>query len=113
MSYLNFLDWRRMSRTFSFMAIFRNQDYTLTGTGQAERISGHMVSADFFRVLGQDPIIGRDFAADDDRIGAQPVVILGGGFWQRRFGASPSVLGSTITLSSGCTAAHTLAPHRA
>jgi predicted permease len=99
MSYLNFLDWQRMSRTFSSMAIYRNQDFSFTGVGQAERVTGFMVSADFFRTLGQTPVLGRDLASDDDRVGARPVVILSGGFWQRRFAGSPSVLNSTITLN--------------
>jgi putative ABC transport system permease protein len=99
MSYLNFLDWQRMSRTFSSMAIYRFQDYSLTGAGQAERLTGFMVSADFFRTLGQTPILGRDFTTDDDRVGAPPVAILSGGLWERRFGGSRSVLNSTITLN--------------
>ena len=99
MSYLNFLDWQRMSRTFSSMAIYRNQDFSITGDGQAERVTGFMVSADFFRTLGQAPILGRGFTADDDRVGAQPVVVLGGGLWRRRFGESPSILNRTITLN--------------
>ena len=99
MSYLNFLDWQRMSRTFSSMAIYRNQDFSFTGAGRAERLTGFMVSADFFRTLGQIPILGRDLAPDDDRVGARQVVILSGGFWQRRFAGSPSVLNSTITLN--------------
>jgi hypothetical protein len=92
-SYLNFLDWQHQSTTFASLAIYRNQDYNFTGTDQSERLSGHMVSADFFRTLGQNAVIGRDFAASDDIVGAAPVVMLGGGFWQRRFGASPAVLG--------------------
>src|SRR5256885_14965784 len=46
--YLNFLDWQRDSRTFSSMATYRNQDYNLTGTAQAQRVSGYMISASFF-----------------------------------------------------------------
>jgi predicted permease len=99
MSYLNFLDWQRMTRTFSSMAIYRYQDYSLTGDAQAERLTGFMISGDFFRTLGQAAILGRDFTADDDHLGARPVVLLSGGFWQRRFGGSPSVLNSTITLN--------------
>ena len=98
-SYLNFLDWQRMSQTFSSMAIYRNQDYNFTGADQAERLSGSMISADFFRTLGQSPVIGRDFGAADDQLGAAPTVVLGGGFWQRRFGSSTSVLGTVITLN--------------
>ena len=98
-SYLNFLDWQRDSKTFSSMAIYRNQDYSFTGAQPAERVSGSMISADFFRLLGQHPILGRDFGAADDHVGAAPVVILGGGFWKRRFGSSPSVLGQAMTLN--------------
>ncbi|HEX5436669.1 MAG TPA: ABC transporter permease [Gemmatimonadaceae bacterium] len=104
MSYPNFLDWQQMSRSFSSMAIYRSQDYNFRGpgpggAGAAERLSGMMVSADFFRTLGQTPILGRDFGAGDDRPGAAPVVILGGGVWRRRFGSSPSVVGRTISLN--------------
>src|SRR5487761_2479306 len=98
-SYLNFLDWQRDAKTFSSMAIYRNQDYSLPGAEPAERVSGSMISADFFRVLGQHPILGRDFGAADDHVGAAPVVILGGGFWKRRFGSSPAILGKAITLN--------------
>jgi predicted permease len=98
-SYLNFLDWQRESRSFSSMAMYRNQDYNFTGAQDAERLSGSMVSADFFRTLGQSPLVGRDFGADDDHLGSAPTVMLGGGFWQRRFGSSPSVLGTALTLN--------------
>ena len=77
--YLNFLDWRRDTRTFSSMAIYRNQDYNVTGRAAAERLSGYMISAGFFSTLGVQPIPGRTFRSDDDQIGAAPVVILGGG----------------------------------
>ena len=47
-SYLNFLDWERQSKTFASMAIYRHEDYNLTGTTQAERLNGFMISARFF-----------------------------------------------------------------
>ena len=47
-SYLNFLDWQRATRTFSSLAIYRHEDYNLTGRGQPERVNGLMVSASFF-----------------------------------------------------------------
>lgn len=97
--YLNFLDWQRASHAFSSMAIYRNQDYNLTGTAEAQRLSGYMVSADFFSTLRVQPILGRSFRPADDQVGAGPVVILGGGFWARKFGSSPGVVGSTLTLN--------------
>lgn len=97
--YLNFLDWRRDSRTFSSMAIYRNQDYNLTGTAEAERLAGYMVSAGFFSTLGVQPTLGRTFRFDDDQLGARPMVILGGGLWGRKFGSSPDVIGKALILN--------------
>ena len=97
--YLNFLDWQRQNRAFSSLATYRNQDYNLTGTAEAERLSGYMISAGFFSTLGVQPILGRNFRPDDDQVGAGPVAILGGGFHGRKFGASPDVIGTGITLN--------------
>src|SRR6266851_3863296 len=74
--YLNFLDWQRDTQTFSSMAIYRNQDYNVTGATKAERLSGYMVSGAFFSTLGVQPVLGRAFRDDDDQVGAAPVVIL-------------------------------------
>lgn len=98
-TYLNFLDWQHDTETFSSMAAYRNQDYNFIGTTEAERLSGYMISADFFSTLQVNPVLGRTFTADDDQLGAAPVVILGGGFWQRDFGSSPEVIGKSLTLN--------------
>ncbi len=98
-AYPNFLDWQRDNRSFSSIALYHNEDYNFTGTGEAERVSGYMISADFFRTLGVRPTLGREFRVDDDQVGAAPVVILGGGFWMRRFGASPDIVGKSIDLN--------------
>jgi predicted permease len=98
-TYPNFLDWQRENRTFSFMAVYRNQDYNLIGTTESERVTGYMVSADFFSTLGVKPVVGRTFNADDDHVGAARVVILGGGLWQRKFGSSQDVIGRSLTLN--------------
>ena len=99
MSYLNFLDWQRQNQVFSAMAMYRNEDYNFTGTGEGERLTGYMISADFFRTLGVKPILGRTFRTDDDIVGAAPVVILSGGYWLRRFGGSPDVIGHAMVLN--------------
>jgi predicted permease len=99
-NYLNFLDWQRQTQSFSSMAMYRNQDYNLIGTGEvAERVRGYMISADFFSTLGVAPVLGRMFRPEDDQVGAAPVVILGGGFWRRKFGASLEVAGKSLTLN--------------
>ncbi|MGC1907964.1 MAG: ABC transporter permease [Candidatus Acidiferrum sp.] len=98
-AYLNFLDWRQDNQSFSSVSLYHNEDYNFTGTGEAERVSGYMVSAEFFETLGVKPVLGRNFRADDDQVGAAPVAILGGGFWERRFGASPDIVGKSINLN--------------
>jgi predicted permease len=97
--FLNFLDWRRETRTFSSMALYRNQDYNLTSKAESQRLSGYMISSDFFPTFGVTPVVGRLFRPDDDQLGAAPVVILGGGFWRREFGASPEAIGRSLTLN--------------
>ena len=98
-SYLNFLDWQRQAQTFASIAMYRNQDYNFTGIGEAERLSGYMISAEFFPTMGVNPIVGRTFRPDDDQVGAAPVVILGGGLWERKFGSDPNIVGKSLTLN--------------
>jgi predicted permease len=98
-TYLNFLDWRQHAQTFSSLAMYRGQDYNVTGSGEAERLSGYMISADFFSVLGVKPAAGRILRPDDDQPGAAPVVLLSGGLWKRKFGSSTDVLGKSLILN--------------
>ncbi|HXN29881.1 MAG TPA: ABC transporter permease [Candidatus Acidoferrales bacterium] len=98
-SYPNFLDWQRDNRSFASMAAFRQDDFNLTGAGEAEHIRGEMVSADFFATLGVRLAQGRCFTADEDRVGGAPVVLISAGLWTRKFGTSASVLGQRIALN--------------
>ena len=95
----NFVDWRDQNRSFTGLASFRWEDYDVTGGERPEHLSGKMVSADFFRVLGIRPVLGRDFDPQADRLGASPVVLIGGGLWSRRFGSNPAVLGNQLVLN--------------
>ena len=97
--YPNFLDWQRDSRSFASLAAYRNEDYNFIGNSEGERLSGYMISANFFGTLGIAPVLGRTFRVDDDQIGAAPVVVLSGGFWKRKFGSSPEIIGMPITLN--------------
>ncbi len=97
--YPNFLDWQRDNRSFVSVAAYRNEDYNFIGNGEGERLSGYMISASFFDTLGTAPVLGRTFRVDDDQIGAAPVVVLNGGFWKRKFGSSPDIIGKPITLN--------------
>jgi predicted permease len=96
--YPNFLDWQKENRTFSAMAIERPFSTSLTGAGEAERLSGHFVSAGFFSMLGVRPQLGRTFAPDEDRRGAGHVVLISARLWHRKFGSAPDAPGKSITL---------------
>jgi predicted permease len=97
-SYPNFLDWVRTQRSFSSMASFRQENYNLTGMGEPERVKAEMVSSEFFSVLGVNPVAGRLLRPEEDKVGAQPVALISGGFWKRKFGSSPDALGKTLRL---------------
>jgi predicted permease len=97
-SYPNFRDWQKDNHSFAEMAIERGYNFNYSGNGPAERIRGGLVSSDFFSILGVQPVIGRLFAPKEDEPNASPVVLLGGGFWSRKFGRSPAILGKDITL---------------
>ncbi len=99
-SYLNFRDWQRDNHTFSSLALARNYDFSLTGIGEAEQVSGEFISADFFSVLGVRPLIGRTFAEDEEQVGAGPVALIGAGLWRRKFSAASNILGKSITLDA-------------
>ena len=100
-SYPNFADWRAQNTVFDSMAAaLGNQSFNLTGAGEPERLQGRIVSAEFFSTLGIKPLIGRDFLAEEDRPGATPAAILSYGFWRRRFGEDPSVIGKRLTLNN-------------
>jgi len=99
-SYPNFVDWRAQQTAFASIAAVRgNESFNFTGTGEPERLQGRLVSAEFLATLGIKPLVGRDFLAEEDRAGATPTVILSYGFWQRRFGNDPNIIGKQLTLN--------------
>ena len=97
-SFPNFRDWRKDNRTFSMMGISRSYSYSLTGRGEAEQVDAEFVSSDYLTLLGVKPVIGRLFEEGEDEIGASPIVLIGEGFWNRKFGAARDILGQGLTL---------------
>jgi putative ABC transport system permease protein len=97
-SYPNFRDWQKNNHVFSALAAMRAWAFSLTGTGDAEQVNGLFITSDLFPLLGIKPVLGRGFAAGEDEIGAPPLVLIGRGLWERKFGASSEVLGKSITL---------------
>ncbi|HTS13380.1 MAG TPA: ABC transporter permease [Candidatus Limnocylindrales bacterium] len=98
-SYPNFLDWQRENHTLSAMAVSRPTSFSLTGLGDAEQLQAQFVTSDFFPILGIKPVMGRIFAPTDDQRGAAPVALISAGFWKRKFGSAPDVVGKTLNLN--------------
>src|SRR5262249_43305674 len=94
----NFEDCKNQSRLFESLAAFGDRSQNLTGFGEPERVSLAAVSADFFKVLKVEPVLGRGFLPEEDKPGAPRVVVLSYRFWQRRSGADPQIVGRTLTL---------------
>jgi putative ABC transport system permease protein len=94
----NFNDWRAMNKVFDSMAPYRSTNMILTGQGDAENVQVRQITSSFVPTLHVQPILGRALTADDDKVGAPPVVILSDGFWARRFARDPDVVGKTLEL---------------
>jgi predicted permease len=98
-AYLNFKDWRERNQSFEAMAAYRWAGFNLTGGDQPERVIGRQISAELLPVLGLSPALGRNFRPDEDREGANKVVIISDSLWKRRFAGDPSVTDQTLTLN--------------
>jgi putative ABC transport system permease protein len=98
-SAMNFVDWRRMSKSFSSMAMYASANYNLTGAGDAERIPGAQVSPGFLEALGVRPQMGRDFESIAEQPGNNREVLISNGLWQRRFGSDPSIVGKSTGIN--------------
>jgi predicted permease len=99
LSYADYLDWKRMNTVFSSLEVFNMTYYAIKTPTGSEPVPGERVSAGFFRTLGTQPVLGRDFHDGEDGAGASPVVMLSYNTWQRRFGARPDVIGQVVSLS--------------
>jgi putative ABC transport system permease protein len=95
----DFLDWRREQTPFKYMAAYGSIFVSLNDGANVERWPGRRVSADYFRVLGTPPALGRDFTAQDEPLGAAKSVILSEGLWRGRFNADHSIIGRALTLN--------------
>jgi putative ABC transport system permease protein len=103
-SYLDYRDWRDNTRAFDAFGAYSGTIANLSDEGQPpERYSGSFLSANTFGVLGMRPVIGRDFAPDDDTPGAQPVALLGHTVWVNRYGKSADVIGKTVRINDNPT----------
>ncbi|MCY1071849.1 ABC transporter permease [Nannocystis sp. RBIL2] len=97
-AYLNYVDYRQQSSTFVDMGAFNNASVNITGQGEPERLKAQQFSQSVLPVLGVEPLLGRNFLAEEDRPHGPKAVILTHGFWQRRFAGDPDIVGEPITL---------------
>ena len=95
-SYANLRDWRERSRSFSTIAGIQVRSLTVADRGDPERYSGAAISWELFSMLGVRPALGRDFMADDDRPGAEPVVLLSDEVWRLRYSGDATVVGRSL-----------------
>jgi putative ABC transport system permease protein len=94
----NWADTRRQDRLLQYLVPTQGASLNLAGSGQPENVPSARVGADFFRLLGVRPALGRDFAAGEDQPGQDAVVMLSDRLWRRRFGADRSVVGRQLRL---------------
>jgi putative ABC transport system permease protein len=92
------LEWRRHNTVFTDIAATEPASAALSGIGEPEELPARKVSGNFWNVLGVQPLLGRVFTEEEDSNGAH-VVVISHGLWQRRFGASPDIVGRSITLN--------------
>jgi len=99
-SVANLKDLRDQGTVFESLVGSNGTSFILTGQGgDAERLSGRQVTSGLFATLRKQPIIGRAFTPEEDKPGAERVVLLSEGFWERRFGRDPKVVGQTLNLN--------------
>ncbi|HKR97005.1 MAG TPA: ABC transporter permease [Candidatus Angelobacter sp.] len=96
----NFWDVQARNRTFDGIACYHDLTANLTGSGEPEKIDGGAISAGFFRVLGVNPVAGRDFLPEEDQPGHDNnVLLLRNKFWKTHFNGDPQVVGKTVQLN--------------
>jgi len=97
----DWFDYRRESRSFDYLSMMMWGPFriTITGDKEPERADLLFVCWDLFPMLQVPPLIGRHFREDEALVGGPPVVMLSYGYWQRRYGGDPGIIGKTLTAS--------------
>lgn len=98
-SYPEFQDWLAATQTFEGLAALSTAMVNLGDEGRApDRVMVTHASWNAFRLLGDRPVLGRDFVREDDAVGADPVMLIGYHVWRDRYASAPDVIGRTITV---------------
>ena len=99
-SYANFRDWVDQNHVFEQISAYTFTNLNLTGVGEPARLSTVRTSANLFSLVGATPRLGRTFLPEEDKEGANRVVILGHALWQSRFGSDSAIVGKSLTLNN-------------
>ncbi|HXD33776.1 MAG TPA: ABC transporter permease [Pyrinomonadaceae bacterium] len=99
-SFANLRDWVDQNHTFDQISAYTFTNLNLTGAGEPARLSTVRSSANLFSLVGATPLLGRAFLPEEDKEGANRVVILGHGLWQSRFGSDTRIIGQSLTLNN-------------
>jgi predicted permease len=99
-TYADFAQWHKAQQAYDAIATFNRRSFNVATENGADRMDGVSVSADFAKVLGIEPVIGRMFSAEEDRPKGANVALISTSVWRERFGGQPDVLGQTIRLNS-------------
>ncbi len=97
----DYYDFRDQVRSFESLAALRTaaNDVTITGGEEPERVPATLASIDLFPTLGVNPQLGRQFSVEEAELSAPAVAIISHGYWQRRYGGSPDVIGHTLVIN--------------
>ncbi|MFL6540229.1 MAG: ABC transporter permease, partial [Chthoniobacterales bacterium] len=95
----DYIDWRNDAKSFEHLALSRTESRNLSGIPgrEAERVSVSFVTANFFKVIGLNPQLGRTFGDDEDKVGAPALVVLSDRLWDRAFNRDPNIIGRAVT----------------
>src|SRR6202521_1659910 len=100
-SFLDFTDWSQQTDLFASTAAYWTGNANLGADGaEPERVPRAGVTSGFFSVLGVQPVLGRTFVPDEDKLGTINVAIISNGLWKRRFGSDPAIVGKQVQISS-------------
>src|SRR5688572_6597924 len=95
-----FASYAENGRSFQEFGLFNTVEATVTGLGSPEHTNVSQVTRGVLTTLGVQPVLGRWFSPEDDRPGAPETVIVSHGYWQRRFGGDPGIIGRPLTIAS-------------
>lgn len=100
-SYPKFVVLRDHQTVFSSVALYTREEFTVRTDGDAERVPAEIADGAYFRILGIQPVLGRNFLAEEDSVvGGPKVVTISHAYWTRRFNADPKTIGSNINIGN-------------